>query len=279
MQKKGNMGFLVTFWGVRGSTTCSEPDYMVYGGNTACVELNLDGKIVIIDAGSGIRELGKKLIREKSAHAALLISHTHWDHISGFPFFAPIYSKHATLEIYASPRQEMDTRSIFEMQMSSPFFPMPIHSVPSSLIFKDFDQKDEFFLYDNTVKVVTAPLNHPNGATGFRIEYNGKSLAYISDTEHIAGVPDQNVLSLAENCDLMIYDALFTEEEYASHVGWGHSTWQEAVNIAKSAHVKQTALFHHFPDHNDEAMRLIENQAKKELSSVFAARERTTVSL
>ena len=273
------MGFDVTFWGVRGSTTCSEPDYMVYGGNTACVELSLDGREVIIDAGSGIRELGKKLIREKSARATLLISHTHWDHVSGFPFFAPIYSRHAVLEIYASPQEEMDARAIFEMQMSSPFFPMPIHSVPSSLIFKNFAPNDEFFLYDGAVKVITAPLNHPNGATGFRIEYGGKALAYVSDTEHIQGREDENVLKLARDCDLMIYDALFTEEEFASHVGWGHSTWQEAVRIAKKANVKQTALFHHFPEHNDAAMRVIENTAKEALSSVFAARERTTVSL
>lgn len=273
------MGFNVTFWGVRGSTSCSEPDFMVYGGNTACVELSLDGNVLILDSGSGIRGLGKKLIEAKSECAALLISHMHWDHISGFPFFAPIYSANARLDIYAVPHHKRDIRSVFEMQMSSPFFPTTIHAVPSSLHFHNLLQNEPFFLYDGSVKITPAALNHPNGATGYRIEYAGRTVAYISDTEHVAGQPDENVLKLIDGCDLMIYDALYTDDEFADYIGWGHSTWQEAVRLAKKANVRRTALFHHAPHHNDDAMAAIEKEAQSLLPSVFAAKEKMTLEL
>lgn len=270
----------VTFRGVRGSTPCCSADYNIYGGNTSCVELNFDGNIVVLDAGTGIRALGNDLIRRKVPHVDLLISHAHWDHISGFPFFRPLFRQDCALDVYACPLS--DGRSIknaLETQMSSPFFPLPMSKIPSSLHFHDINSGDSFTLCDSAVRVKTLPLNHPNGATGFRLEYDGKIIAYISDTEHYSNHIDENVLALAHGADLMIYDAMFTQSEYPTFRNWGHSTVEEAVNVAQAAAVKRTALFHHSPEHTDADMRAIERAVQTEYPNVFCAKENMRLTL
>lgn len=270
----------VTFRGVRGSTPCCSADYNIYGGNTACVELSFDGKIVILDAGTGIRPLGNDLIRRKVPHADLLISHAHWDHISGFPFFRPLYRTDCELDVYACPLS--DGRSIehaLETQMSSPFFPLPMSKIPSSLHFHEIESGDSFTLCGGAVRVKTLPLNHPNGATGFRLEYGETVIAYISDTEHFADRIDDNVLSLARRADLLIYDAMFTQAEYPTFRTWGHSTVEEAVNVSQAAAVKRTALFHHSPEHTDADMLAIDRGVQAEHPNIFCAKEGMRLSL
>lgn len=263
-----------TFWGVRGSISCSSPEYVVYGGNTACVELDIDGRTVIIDAGSGIRALGESLMRRGISRMSLLISHTHWDHICGFPFFYPAFRENSFLSIYASRLPDGSTaRQVFETQMSAPFFPLPMHMVPSVLHFHDFDAPSEFTICDGAVNVKTCPLNHPNGATGYRLDYKGKSLAYISDTEHRADGSDADLVEFIRDADLMIYDAMYTPREYPHFIGWGHSTWEEALRLTRLANVKKTALFHHSPAHDDRTMAKIEKEASKADSRLFTARD------
>ncbi|MHA1597540.1 MAG: MBL fold metallo-hydrolase, partial [Alphaproteobacteria bacterium] len=210
----------------------------------------------------------------------LLLTHTHWDHINGFPFFTPAYDPKRSIHIMAGHLSERDggIQGALSAQMDSPMFPVPLEAMQAQLRFEDFTAGDSFDLYDD-VHVRTAPLNHPNGATGYRIEFEGNSVCYITDTEHKAGELDQNILGLIENTDLMIYDSMYTEEEYASKVGWGHSTWNEGVKLCREANAKQLAIFHHEPDHDDDFMDGLEAEAHKEWNKCFVAREGMTVGL
>ena len=270
----------VTFWGVRGSLPCCSEEHIEFGGNTSCVQIDLDGRIVVIDAGSGIRMLGNKLFEQNRNDLVLLISHTHWDHILGFPFFSPIYEKTADIDIYAPMQPDgKKTEEIFATLMSTPLFPLPLHAVPSALHFHDFTPSEVFDLFDGKVKMKTTSLTHPNGAAGYRLEYDGKAICYISDYEHGKKEDFERLAAFVQNSDMMIYDAMYTPEEYPQFVGWGHSTWEEAAFLTKAANVKKTALFHHAPLHTDSLMREIEQKAQKADPRLFAAKEYVTLSL
>jgi phosphoribosyl 1,2-cyclic phosphodiesterase len=163
-------------------------------------------------------------------------------------------------------------------QMMQPTFPVPLETMQAVLQFEDFTVGDSFVLGAG-VRIRTAPLNHPNGATGYRIEHAGKALCYVTDTEHIKGRPDQNVLGLIQGADLVVYDATYTDEEFDNKIGWGHSTWQEAVRLCTEADVKQLAIFHHDPDHEDDFMLKLEEDAKKAWNGAIVAREGMRIEL
>ena len=265
--------FGVKFWGVRGSIACPERAYARYGGNTSCVQLDLGGEQVILDAGTGMRGLGRQLLEQGKRNATLLLTHVHWDHTAGFPFFQPVYSESCAMQIMAGGLQP--TRGIREVlsgQMAAPNFPVPLDALHADLRFQDFTAGDSFAL-SKTVGVKTARLNHPDGATGYRVEYAGKALCYVTDTEHTPGKPDEHVLSLIEGADLVIYDSTYTDSELPSRIGWGHSTWQEGVRLCRQAEAKRLAIFHHDPDHDDTFMDQLEADAKSTWPSAFAARE------
>lgn len=274
------MAVTVTFWGVRGSIPCCSSEYTEYGGNTACVQVDLDGQTVIFDAGSGLRPLGEHLKSQKKQDIVLLISHTHWDHICGFPFFYPLFEKTSNLNLYAPFQPDgASTENIFKLLMSSPFFPLPLHALPSVLHFHDFQISDKFELFNGTVKVQTIYLSHPNGSAGYRLSYKGKSVCYISDYEQISDPPSKEMIDFVRDADLMIYDAMYTPEEYTQFSGWGHSSWEKASLLTNAGNVKKTALFHHSPSHTDEIMRDIEKQAQAANPSLFAAKEKMSVSI
>lgn len=267
------MTFNVKFWGVRGSIACATPNHMRYGGNTSCIEVIADDYRIILDAGTGIRELGNEMQKIGADDFHILLTHTHWDHINGFPFFTPAYNKNLKIEILAG--HLVDTggvKSVFSAQMDNPMFPVPLEAMTAQISFKDFTAGETFDLTDR-VHVRTAPLNHPNGATGYRIEYDERSVVYITDTEHVVGEMDQNVLGLIKDADLLIYDSTYTEEEFPSKVGWGHSTWNEGVRLCQEAHVKRLAIFHHEPDHYDDFMDQIGIDAHAVWSGAFVCRE------
>jgi phosphoribosyl 1,2-cyclic phosphodiesterase len=169
-------------------------------------------------------------------------------------------------------------KAVFAGQMATPTFPVPLEAMTSTLTFEDFVAGDRFELGPGVV-VRTALLNHPSGATGYRIEYGGKSLCYVTDTEHIIGKPDQSVLGLIEGSDLVIYDSTYTDDEFPAKVNWGHSTWQEGVRLCRMANAKQLAIFHHDPDHEDPFMEQVERDAKQMWSGAFVARETMVVDL
>jgi phosphoribosyl 1,2-cyclic phosphodiesterase len=264
----------VRFWGVRGTLPTPGPDTVRYGGNTSCVEVELGHRSVIFDAGSGIKKLGERLAAQPgNVETDILFSHCHMDHVCGVPFFAPFYAAQNRIRLWAGnlpPKETLEAtiRSI----MSPPLFPIEIEAFNAEVQFRDFNAGEMLDL-GGGIKIRTGMLNHPGGAVGYRLECGGKSVAYITDTEHRPEELDRTVLSLVQNADLMIYDCTYTDEEFPDHIGWGHSTWQQAARLANAAQVKKLAVFHHDPDHDDAFLRKVETEAAKAHPGAFVARE------
>jgi phosphoribosyl 1,2-cyclic phosphodiesterase len=266
------MTLAVKFWGVRGSIACPSPQHVVYGGNTSCIEVFAGDQRLVLDAGTGIRNLGHEFIRDGVNRGVLLLTHSHWDHINGFPFFGPAFMANTHFTICAGHlHNSVGIENVLASQMANPLFPVPLEALQAELVFQDFEAGEKWMLGD--VEIRTAPLNHPNGATGYRISHGGKSMCYITDTEHLPGKPDQNVLGLIEGADLVIYDSTYSDAEFTSKVGWGHSTWQEGIRLCRAANVRQLALFHHDPDHDDDYMRRVEIEAHDVWDGTIVARE------
>lgn len=273
------MAIDVKFWGVRGSIACPSPDHVVYGGNTSCVEVRIGGQTLIFDAGTGIRNLGKDMIDRKVTKACIFLTHTHWDHINGFPFFVPAYNPQARFCVLAGHlTKQGGVERVFSAQMADPTFPVPLSAMQSKLTFEDFTVGTVLEPVAG-ILVRTAPLRHPGGATAYRVEHGGKSVCYVTDTEHVPGHPDKGVLEFIRDADLVIYDSTYTDDEFPAKVGWGHSTWQEGIRLCRAANVKRLALFHHDPDHSDTAMTVIEQHARAQWSDVFAARDGMVVAV
>ena len=265
----------IRFWGVRGSIPCPGPETIRYGGNTSCVEIRCGRRLLIFDGGSGLRPLGNALVAVgRPVDLDLFYSHTHFDHIVGLPFFAPAYSAGNRIRFWAGHLKPAgsDIRSVLEQMMTAPLFPVPIDILEAQLDFRDFSAGETLSPH-NGIKLVTASLNHPDGATGYRVEFAGKVVAYITDTEHHAGSSDPNVLKLMQRADVAIYDCTYTDEEYTRHRHWGHSTWEEGVRLAKEAQVKKLVIFHHDPSHTDAMMDQIAADAAKMRPGTVVAHE------
>ena len=275
------MGFKVKFWGVRGSIACPTANHLAFGGNTSCIEVSVGGTKIILDAGTGIRSLGSWFMRKDVKHATILMSHTHWDHINGFPFFVPAFNAGYSFHIMAGHLS--DDEGIHEVlagQMAQPMFPVPIEAMQGEITYQDFRAGEAFTLpADSRISIKTAPLNHPNGATGYRIEFAGKSFCYVTDTEHVIGKPDENILGLIDGADLVVYDSTYTDDEFPAKIGWGHSTWQEGIRLCRAANVKRLAIFHHDPDHEDRFMDRVEADADLEWEGSIVAREHMRIKL
>lgn len=266
------MSFWMKFWGVRGSIACPSPNHVGFGGNTSCLEVVAGDRNIILDAGTGIRLLGQSYLERDIREADVLLTHTHWDHINGFPFFGPGFLPERSFHVHAGHLTDSGgVRRVLAGQMHQPMFPVPIEALQAELRFTDFRAGDAFHLGD--VRVVTAPLRHPNGATGYRLEYAGAAFAYVTDTEHVPGRPDENVLRLIADADLVVYDCTYTDDEFPARVGWGHSTWQEGVRLCKQAGAKRLAIFHHDPTHEDAFMSEVETEAQAMWEGAFVARE------
>ena len=245
--------FFIRFWGVRGSIPCPGPHTMRYGGNTSCMEVVCGDRRMIIDGGSGLRELGLKIAAEPAGPVDVYFTHTHWDHICGVPFFVPAYLPDRPVTFHAGHLgQDTSIRHVLCEQMMAPLFPVPL-TIFQRAGYVDF-RVGEPVRFADGVEMNTAPLNHPNGCCGYRIDYAGKRLCVITDVEHIAGEIDRDVVAFCRDADVMVYDAMYTDEEYLRHIGWGHSTWQQALRVAEAANVATTVLFHHDPCHDDDFM-------------------------
>jgi phosphoribosyl 1,2-cyclic phosphodiesterase len=270
----------IKFWGVRGSVACPGPGTVRYGGNTSCVEVWCGDDLLIFDCGTGLRGLGGSLLAaKKPVDAEVLLSHTHFDHICGIAFFAPCFSPANHLRFWAGHLPAgHHIHDVLSTSLSEPFLPNLMDVISARLDFVDFESGETFSPRDG-VSVRTAPLNHPGGATGYRLEWEGRAIAYITDTEHRPDALDANVLSLIEGVDAMIYDATYTESEYIVHAGWGHSTWQEAVRLAERASVKQLVLFHHDPSHSDAVLDEIAAELEKLDANVVIAHEGMVITL
>jgi phosphoribosyl 1,2-cyclic phosphodiesterase len=263
----------VRFWGVRGSIACPGPETVRYGGNTSCVEIRCGDHLLIMDGGTVLRELGGALLRNGPINADLFYTHTHFDHICGLPFFGPAYVRGNKIRLWAGHLlPEHCLEDVLCGMMMAPLFPVPMSLLTTQVSFKDF-RHGETLHPRAGITLRTGALNHPNGATGYRVEHGGKSVAYITDTEHRKTGLDQNVLALIEGADIFIYDSTYTEAEYPSHLDWGHSTWEEGVRLADAAKVKTFVIFHHDPSHDDAFMDQVGGSARKLRPSTIVARE------
>lgn len=268
--------FIVHFWGVRGSIPAPGAETVRYGGNTSCVEMRIGGKRLIFDGGTGLRVLGKSLLKQMPVEAYMFFTHSHWDHIQGFPFFVPAFIKGNCFHIYGAIAPNGATmKQRLSDQMLHPNFPVPIQVMQSDLKFYDLFPGDVMQLDDITIE--TGSLNHPNTAMGYRITWNGRTVVYATDTEHYPDRLDENLLHLARDANMLIYDACYTDEEYhdpkAPKIGWGHSTWQEAIKLAKAANVNKAVIFHHDPNHSDDFLDDVEAQVQSVFPNSVLARE------
>lgn len=268
--------FTVRFWGVRGSIACAGPQTARYGGNTSSLEVRCGHRLLLFDAGTGIRYLGNALAAAPlPLQGELFLTHTHFDHVCGLPFFKPFFQPQNRFRVWAGHLAgRMTLRQALCEFMMSPLFPVPPEVFRADMEYRDFAAGDTLDI-GGGIRLRTAALNHPDGATGYRIEYGGRALCYVTDTEHVPGAPDRNVLGLIERADLVIYDCMYTDEEYAQGdiVGWGHSTWQEAVRLCRAAAARRLAIFHHDPDRSDDALERIGEQAAAEFPGAIVARE------
>jgi phosphoribosyl 1,2-cyclic phosphodiesterase len=265
----------VRFWGVRGSVPCPGPATVRYGGNTSCVEVRCGEHLLVFDAGTGIRVLGKEIEASgRKADLDLFFSHTHLDHVVGMPFFQPSYEPGNHLRLWAGHlKPPLNIKAVLDKMMSAPLFPVPIDIFAAKPEFRDFVAGETLEPQPGVI-LKTAPLNHPNGATGYRVEFAGKSVAYLTDIERRPGKKsDAGVLGLMDRADIAIYDCTYDEVEYPAHRGWGHSTWQEGVRLATEANVKQFVIFHHDPDHNDDFMDRIAAAAERVRPGTVVAKE------
>ena len=268
--------FKIHFWGVRGSIACPGTATVRYGGNTPCVEMLVGGHRLIFDAGTGIHVLGQSLLGNLPISGHLFFSHSHWDHIQGFPFFSPAFMEGNEFDIYGGviPHGVTIEHRLHD-QMNQPNFPVPLQVMGANLRFHNIDYGDNIKLGD--VNVATGKLNHPGGAMGYRVTWQDYTAAYITDTEHFSTGLDRNILALADRADVLIYDCTYTDEEYyhprTSKIGWGHSTWQEGIKIAEAANVKKLVIFHHDPIHDDKFMDAIELQSIQAFPGSIVARE------
>ncbi|HEX7841200.1 MAG TPA: MBL fold metallo-hydrolase [Kofleriaceae bacterium] len=259
----------VRFFGVRGSIPTPGP-YTTAGGNTACLEVTAGSTRIILDAGSGLRALGDERMAYGPQHSTILLSHLHWDHVCGLPFFTPIYVPGHRVEIASGPNGVMSTQEAIRSLFKAPFFPVDFADLASQVSVRELPAHDCFTIGD--IRVTLARLNHPDPVYGFRLDHGGRSIVYATDTEHFACV-DPTLKRLASGADILIYDAQYTPEEYPSKVGWGHSTWQAGAELARAAGVPQLVLFHHDPNRTDAQLAAIEAEAHAHLSGTIAARE------
>lgn len=270
----------VKFYGTRGSISVSGKEYEEFGGNTTCIQIMAmdTGRIGILDAGTGIRKLGNDFLAMDTRQKDIFIafSHFHWDHIQGFPFFAPAYDKNKVINILApgEARKCEDLKDIFDVQMQDRYFPVSLDEMGATFNFLPIEKNMTVFTPpDNIpVKVTAVRHNHPGGACSYRYERKGIAVMVSTDIEHGDSI-DENIVELARDVDLLIHDAQYTAEELKSKKGWGHSSYDQAIEVAMRANVKQLVMTHHDPDHDDAFLRTQEKLCQQKLQNCMLSRE------
>ncbi|HSQ03181.1 MAG TPA: MBL fold metallo-hydrolase [Burkholderiales bacterium] len=248
---------LITVWGCRGSLPTPGPDTLRYGGNTTCVDIVLhDGRRMIIDAGSGVRFLGKELVQQQTGGTfCLMLTHSHWDHLMGFPFFTPAYDARFHFNVCGGRDAQHSLQAYLQHQMEPPYFPVSFDAMKAGFTF-GCKGPCRGPLGDSTV--ATIPLNHPNGGYGFKVTERGRSFVFLPDNEigfaHPGGPSRDEFIAFCRDADVLFHDAQYTDEEYQRTRGWGHSTFSAATALAMDARVKRVGLFHHDPDRTDDAL-------------------------
>ncbi len=283
-EELGSVPPRIKLWGVRGSLPVPGPATIRYGGNTSCVEVRADGEIIVLDAGTGIRALGLALEKELgpgTIKLTLLITHTHWDHIQGLPFFSPAYNPKNLIRILGYEGARAGLSTILASQMETPFFPVSLRQLPSHLAIEELKEME---FHVGTVNVQAKFANHPGICVGYRLFTSAGSIAYMPDNEpyeplklqvarkdgidgdearNFAGAERAKMVEFFRDCEVAILDAQYTDEEYKKHIGWGHSSLSSVVELALDANVKRLLLFHHDPSHDDDMIDRMVEQARE----------------
>ncbi len=264
--------FHLKLWGVRGSVPTTVPQNQAIGGNTPCMQIvTPSDELLIFDGGTGIRALGKEIVALATPPKAIhiFITHFHWDHIQGLPYFVPLFIPGQKV-IFHSAHTPARLEQVLAAQMQSPYFPLEFHQLESSIEFRQTSAHPQHF---GDLTVSSFPLNHPQGSVGFRIAHPDKVAIYATDHEH--GVPEADLAlrTISANADILVYDAQYLPSEYESRRGWGHSSWLEGTRAARDAGIKHLLLFHHDPDRDDDAVTAMIDEARAEFPGTLAAHE------
>jgi phosphoribosyl 1,2-cyclic phosphodiesterase len=271
----------VHFWGVRGSIPVSGERFVKYGGNTTCVVFEHNDEFIIIDGGTGLKAFGD-FCNGKALNATLAFTHVHWDHIQGLPFFGPAFNPGSNIQVRGVSRDGWHFNNILSLQMTPPTFPITLDILGGIKGIEDFEVDKAYQIGSFTVQALEQ--NHPDGVVVYRVEAGGYKVVFATDVEHGGEGLDSRLVELCKDCDLIIHDAQYTEDEYYGRngpprKGWGHSMWKEAVQLAIDSNSKRLALFHHDPSRSDEGVEQIEAEAQALFSGTFASREHTTFDL
>ena len=279
---------IIKFYGTRGSIPICAPEFQEFGGNTTCVKVggNESNDFAIFDAGTGIRDLGNEYLKRGTTQEEIYIifSHFHWDHIQGFPFFAPAFLKDQKINLLAmgKGRRIKNLKEIFETQMQKEYFPVQLDKMGAQFEFMLVDKVSEVAEANENnpapVRISANKHKHPGDAYGYRLETDGKVFVFCTDVEHGDSI-DKNVVALAKNADLLIHEAQYTTEELKDKKGWGHSSYEQAIQVAEMANVKVLAITHHDPDHNDEFLLKQEKICQERFKDCVLAREKMEIEI
>lgn len=273
---------LLTFWGCRGSIPTPGPDTVVFGGNTSCVSLEYGQDLLIFDAGTGIRALGQRLMSSLNIDAlrgSIFLSHTHWDHIQGLPFFTQAFHLGVPFTIYGERKGELSLADLLGTQMQTPFFPVSMEAIQSHIRLREV-MPDQPVPIGAEITVTPFRLHHPDGAVGYRVRIGDTSIAYVTDHEHPVGHVAPDMLAAIHGVDVLIHDSQYSRDELRQgKQGWGHSAWEDVIDLARAAQVKQLFLFHHDPARTDEELSQRELMAQDLFPAARMAREGLQIQL
>ena len=270
----------IKFWGVRGSIPTPQPENLRYGGNTSCVEVRVGKSTFVFDCGTGFRSLGQQLHREfkdRAIVAHVFVSHFHWDHIQGIPFFRPLYDDAENRFMFHSSSRNRSLKQVMDEQMAAPYFPVNVSEMKAHQAFYELEPGP---IQLGDVSLQTTWLNHPQGCLGFRLETKEGVFVYATDNEPGDVEFDKCVRRLAAGADVLIYDSQYLPEEYeAQRRGWGHSHWREAINVVMESGAKELILYHHDPEHDDRCIDRVVQEARNYYPKVRAAAEGMEITL